>query len=97
MPTENKPIKCRRCKVAAQVVIENGEPQHATCPSCGLTRDYSEVRRMLGEQAGALAAKKLQQSLKRSFHKGRMGGVTFSHRRAQIRQPKGDFFIDLKE
>ena len=97
MPTQDKPIKCRRCKIAAQVVIEDGEPKRVICPGCGLTRDYGEVRRMIGEQASAFAAKEIQDSLKRISSKGRMGGVTFSHRPAQIREPMGDFFIDLKD
>ena len=96
MPTQDKPIKCRRCKLAAQVVIEDGEPKRVTCPGCGLARDYSEVRRMIGEQASAFAAKEIQDSLKRISSKGRTGGVTFSHRPAQVRQPSGDFFIELE-
>ena len=96
MPAQDKPIKCRRCKLAAQVVIEDGEPKTVTCPGCGTTRDYSEIRRMIGEQASAFAAKEIQDSLKRISSKGRTGGVTFSHRPAQVRQPKGDFFIELE-
>ena len=96
MPTQDKPFKCRRCKLAAQVVIEDGEPKTVTCPGCGTTRNYSEVLRMIGEQTSAFAAKKLQEALKRGLPKGRSGGVTFSHRPAQISQPKGDFFIELE-
>ena len=96
MPAQDKPIKCGSCKLAAQVVIEDGEPKTVTCSGCGLTRDYSEVRRMIGEQASAFAAKEIQDSLKRGLPKGRTGGVTFSHRPAQIRQPSGDFFIELE-
>ena len=97
MPTQDKPIKCRRCKLAAQVVIEDGEPKTVTCPGCGTTRNYSEVIRMIGEQTSAFAAKKLQEALKRGLPKGRSGGVTFSHRPAQVRQPSGDCFIDFKD
>ena len=96
MPTQDKPFKCRRCKLAAQVVIEDGEPKRVTCPGCGTTRNYSEVIRMIGEQTSAFAAKKLQEALKRGLPKGRTGGVTFSHRPAQVRQPSGDFFIELE-
>ena len=96
MPSQDKPIKCRRCKLTAQVVVEDDKPKTVTCLGCGITRDYSEVRRMLGEQATAFAAKKLQEALKRGLPKGRSGGVTFSHRPAHISQPKGDFFIELE-
>ena len=95
MPGQDKPIKCRRCQVAAEVVVANGQPQRVTCPHCGLTRDYGKVLEMLGEQAQAFATKKIQQAFARSFRKSRTSGVSFRHRAANIRQPKGDFFVEL--
>ena len=95
MASQNKPIKCHCCKVAAQVVVEHGEPKRVTCPRCGRSRDYTVVRRMIGEQASAFAAEKLQESFQRTFRKGRSGGVSSRHSPTHTRQPIGNLFVDF--
>ncbi len=94
MPLGKQPLKCRLCNVEA-TLTKSGKQKIVTCPRCGLTHDFRQVQRMVVNQAEAYADKKVQQALDREFRSGRSGNVTLHYSSTPIRQPVGEFYVDL--
>jgi hypothetical protein len=60
----NTPVLCGKCNVQVNIV-PNPEPQDkVTCPQCGDSDTFENVKRSLGEQAQEFAARKIQETMR---------------------------------
>lgn len=58
-----QPVRCARCHVEANVVVQGQTPVNVNCPKCGESQAYSEFRQSLGEQVVAHAQRVIGGSL----------------------------------
>ncbi len=89
MVSQDRELTCRRCRVAAQVDIINGEVDRITCPSCGVSLEGAAARNAPAEQALHYAAKEFSDMLGRTFRKG--GAVEYQPGR--LKYPGGPFIL----
>ena len=80
---------CRRCKVAAQGKLVDGQIDRITCPSCGVLVEGDSARKVYLDQARHYALKTAQDVLKRGLSKA--GPIDY--RPGNVKDPGGPFII----
>ena len=68
-----KTFLCRRCKVPAQIGIEDGDIAFMRCPRCGVKVEGEIARRMYIEQAQYVNRKAAQDMFRRALPGGAVG------------------------
>ena len=92
-----KTFLCRRCKVPAQIGIEDGDIAFMRCPRCGMKVEGEIARRMYIEQAQYVNRKAVQDMFRRALSGGQSGGVSSSHQPTHLKQPSGEFVIESED
>jgi anaerobic ribonucleoside-triphosphate reductase len=64
MMSDNRPLLCAKCGVNVQVVPDPKPEDMVTCPQCGESDTFENVKRSLGQQAAEWAQRKLAESFK---------------------------------
>ena len=82
----NKPIKCSRWNVAAQMILERNTPKKVVCPRCGASEDYARFEQSIGDQAAAYAADEIGKALK---------GLARGNKQGNIRSQRSKFRMDF--
>lgn len=62
--SDNQPMLCAKCRVPVQVVPDPKPEDMVTCPQCGESDTFENVKRSLGQQAAEWAQRKLADSFK---------------------------------
>ena len=96
MKTKRAILKCSRCKVTAQIIGVDGEPDHYLCPRCGLKKPYVETTELAQEQLRVLGIRQAQQTIKKTFQGGEMGSG-WRYKPAKIADVPGDFYLEFED
>ena len=90
---QDEVLICRRCKVAAQSEIVDGEVASIACPTCGISVEGDVAREVHLNQARYFAMHKVQNVFRRTFSKG----GSFRYQPGRINDPRGPFIIGKPE
>ena len=95
--SENEVCICRRCEVAAQINLVDGQISRVACPTCGVVLEGDAARKMYIEQAKYLSRKKLLDLSRRSARKNRSNSVRIRHVLNKANDPGWPFLIGKPE
>ena len=92
MPQDEMLI-CRRCKIAAQAEVVDGQVTSIACPSCGLLVEGDAAHKMHLDQARYFAIQKAQNVFKGAFSKNQ----SVRYEPSRINEPGDPFIIGKPE
>jgi hypothetical protein len=65
--SDTRPVLCAHCKVQVKLPPDPKPEDKVSCPECGQSDTFENVKRSLGEQAQEYAAKMIQKSMGDAF------------------------------
>jgi len=89
--SDTKPILCARCKVQVKVAPDPKPEDAVTCPSCGESDTFENVKRSLAQQAKEFVQRKLQKTMSDAFR----GSSGIKYTPGVIEQHTHLFIVDL--
>ena len=74
---------CQKCNVAANVVIESGEPKELVCPQCGETEAYDSFLKVVSSA--------MVSQVQKTFEDVFRGNKHITYRPGRIDRPRSKF------